>query len=54
MFCFILLQHLGVAKYSVVGHVEGYISETVQYNASGMTKTTILVESNGTTLDPLG
>jgi len=29
------LNARGIAKYSVVGHVEGYISETVQDTASG-------------------
>jgi len=29
------LNARGVAKYSDVGHVEGYISETVQDTASG-------------------
>jgi len=45
-----------VAKYSDVGHVENYISETVQDTASGTINHFLIVsvESNVTTLDPLG
>jgi len=46
------LNATGVAKYSEVKHVEGYILETLQDTASGME--IISVESNSTTLDPLG
>jgi len=47
----------GIAKYTDVGHVEGYISETVQDTSSDTItawQEIIPVESNGTTLDLLG
>jgi len=46
-----------VAKYSDVGHVEGYISETVQDTASGTINNQqkiISVKFNGITLDTMG
>jgi len=51
------LNARGVAKYTDVGHVEGYISETVQDTSSDTItawQEIIPVESNGTTLDLLG
>jgi len=50
--CYLLL-----AKYRDVGHVEGYISETVQDTASRTINDyyeIIPVESNGTTMNSLG